>query len=145
MRNANSGDYVKKSLGIKIITPEIMLPAIRKIWRMEMFEVHLICKRNGVGLQGLHYDKETKRFFSGHWKLNKQDVERLVGGKIYLHPTKAAGATIGGMVEEVIGPDHENRFVIVFKSEIECKGSRWHGMDHGMAWTSGVIDAQKGA
>lgn len=105
-----------------------------------MFEVHLICKRKGVGLQGLSYDKGTKKFASGRWRIQKEDAEKLIGGRIYLHPTKTLGATIGGTVTEVIGPDHEGRFVLVFASELECKNAPWRGMDHGMAWTGGIID-----
>ncbi len=104
-----------------------------------MFAIHLICRRNGVGLQGLTYDKGTKRFASGRWLIQREDALKLIDGKIYLHPTKTSGATIGGTVKEVIGPDHEGRFVFVFMSELECKDAPWRGMDHGMAWTGGVI------
>lgn len=105
-----------------------------------MFEVHLICKRSGVGLLGLRFDKASKKFSSGDWKLPPEDAPKLMGGKIYLHPTKTSGATIGGTVEKVIGPDSDGRFVFVFVAELECRDTPWRGMDHGMAWTGGVIE-----
>ena len=105
-----------------------------------MFEVHLICKRSGVGLLGLSFNKNTKKFSSGRWQLRHEDALKLVGGKIYLHPTKSSGSTVGGTVEAVIGPDSDGRFVFVFASELECKDAPWRGMGHGMAWTGGVIE-----
>ncbi len=107
-----------------------------------MHEVHLICKRKGVGLIGLVYDRAANRYTSGSWDFTKDEAERLIGGKIFLHQAKSSPSTMGGTVEAFQGPDEDGRVSFVFRSEADCRGKPWRGRDYGMAWTGGIIDVE---
>jgi hypothetical protein len=107
-----------------------------------MHGVHLICKRRGVGLIGLSYDRVSNRYTSGSWSFTKNEAESLIGGKILLHQAKSSSSTMGGTVEAFHGPDEDGRVSFVFRSEAECRGKPWRGRDYGMAWTGGIIEVE---
>ncbi|UTH43679.1 hypothetical protein [Loktanella salsilacus] len=107
-----------------------------------MKSLHLINKRNGLHLLNLEYDQALKQHRTGNWQFTLQEAQSLIGGKVYLHETKAKPSTIGGTVLDVEPSLEESRVVFIFTSEIGGKSKKWSGKDHGMAWTSGIIDDQ---
>jgi len=106
-----------------------------------MKNLHLINKRDGVSLLNLTFDKEAKRHKTGNWKFDMEEAQSLVGGKIFLHETKAEKSIIGGTVFSAEPSPEEGRVIFTFESDSEGKNKKWSGPDHAMAWTSGIIDA----
>lgn len=104
-----------------------------------MGSIHLICRG------GLHLHPTAFPVFdSGFWDLSEADAERLVGGMLYLHETKASPSYFGGVVRgfRVAGSDElaPGRIVFSVESTREGKGVAWKGAAHSMAWTGGLVD-----
>lgn len=106
--------------------------------------LHLIC-RDAKGLARL--DSKEAIYRSEAWALTATEVAKLAGGRVYFHQTKAEPSYFGGHVlgveplpAETSDPD---RFVLRLKAERDAKGVVWDeaGHSHGMAWSSGVLDA----
>jgi hypothetical protein len=101
--------------------------------------MHLIC-RDRLNLHAV----EHPLYESGDWDVTPEDAQRLVGGMLYLHQTKAERSYFGGRVESFREVDvdaaHKRRIVFRLRSMREAKGVPWSGPDHPMAWTSGVLD-----
>jgi hypothetical protein len=61
--------------------------------------IHFICEREGTGLKGLTLvERDTGLYRSCCWHLTGQEAESLVGGWIYLHPTKGKPSDFGGKI-----------------------------------------------
>jgi hypothetical protein len=85
-----------------------------------MHSVHFKCGRDdGINLNGVSFDKGKGVWRSASWDISVADAEALIGGWIYLHPTKAARAEFGGRIlsfERVkIDKPHEHRIAFVFR------------------------------
>jgi hypothetical protein len=114
-----------------------------------MKAVHLICRREGHSFVGLTLiDREQKLYRSCCWAFPPtDDLNNLVGGWLYLHPdSKSHPSKFGGVIQEVLltpveGMAIEDRYTFVFEARPEGRDQAWRGKHHGMAWTSGIIDA----
>ncbi len=110
--------------------------------------IHFICRRDdGVSLKNLKFDKTSKQYRSGKWDVAIEDAQSLVGGWIYLHPTKTAPSDFGGVIqgfEPITDASyaHPERIIFLVDSRHEGKHQRWRGRRHSMAHSSGVIDAR---
>ena len=113
-----------------------------------MAAIHFICRRDEHADYSPHpnllYDRDTAQWVSGYWDVSLDDARVLVGGRIYLHSAKAEGAYFGGRIVEpffVVQTTHahELRIAFVFDALPSCRGIRWRGANHAMAWTSGVV------
>jgi hypothetical protein len=104
-----------------------------------MASIHFIC-RNGANVSPVR----QPIFESGYWDVSPEEGQKLVGGKIYLHQTKATPSYFGGRIDSFHTVDTDNartkRIVFVLTFLPECKGAKWPGVGHARAWTSGVID-----
>lgn len=105
-----------------------------------MKALHLICRRNGKGLEGMSFDKGTNLHRSGAWKFSPEIATDLVGGKILFHKTKQQPSTMGGTIVKFESTSDPERLAFYFKSESDCRNVAWRGQDHAMAWTGGVVD-----
>ncbi len=105
-----------------------------------MAEIHFICRR-GQNVETVKHPV----YDTGTWDVSPQDAERLLGGMVFLHETKAKPSYFGGRVESFreVETDmpHARRVVFRLTSLKEGKGVNWRGANHGMAWTSGVVDS----
>ncbi len=112
-----------------------------------MRAIHFICGRDdGVSLNHLHFDKQSKSFRSGQWNISEDDAKALVGGWVYLHPTKASKSEFGGRVvgfEPVIDDTlaHSARIVLIVQKRHEGAGQMWRGKDHTMAHKGDLVEA----
>ena len=112
-----------------------------------MFAIHFICKRDdGVTLNGVKRDGATGNHRSGQWDISDDDARSLVGGWLYLHPTKADRSEFGGVIvgyEPVVDKQlaHAERIVLLIEKRREGSGQRWRGKSHGMAYSSGLVSA----
>jgi hypothetical protein len=114
-----------------------------------MKAVHLICRRAGLGFDGLSAVRgEPGLYHSCCWAFSdREDPRSLVGGWAYLHPVaKSSPSEFGGVVEDVLpakreGKARQDGFILVIRARTEGRGQPWRGADHGMAWTSGIIEA----
>lgn len=108
-----------------------------------MKTIHFICKDN---LHLSRIEKGKDDYTSGNWDLPQADAEKLVGGMIYLHQTKARLSYFGGKVvsaKEIQTKDtHAKRIVFTFTFTPESRGVAWQGTGRATAWTSGVLDAK---
>ncbi len=104
-----------------------------------MASIHFVCRRE----LNLHVVKHPV-YESGDWDVTREDAERLVGGMLYLHETKADASYFGGQISayRVVETDraHSDRVIFTVRSMREAKEVRWSGIDHGRASNSGVID-----
>jgi len=106
--------------------------------------LHLIC-RDAKGLVCL--DPKEAIYRSEAWALTAVEVGKLAGGRVYFHQTKAEPSYFGGLVLDVEPLPTEagdpERFALRLKAERDAKGVMWDeaGHTHGMAWSSGVLDA----
>lgn len=128
--------------------------------------IHFICQLEAGtnfrrrGLRPLRRGQSTV-YCSGWWDLSEDEARRFVSekGQMFLHNTKQQGAFIGGTVTDyemvrmdretienlkalghksIIEPSNELRVQLTFVSEPGCKGAKWRGTAHAMAYTSGV-------
>ncbi len=104
-----------------------------------MASIHFIC-RNRANLTLL----KLPVYESGDWDVSPEDAEKLIGGMIYLHQTKAKPSYFGGRVESYRGKDTSNprsrRIVFVLTAIQQGRGAKWPGASHPRAWTSGVVE-----
>lgn len=135
-------------------------------WGVLLAYIHFICQlEEGSNFvrRGLRPFKpgQSKVYTSGWWDLTEDDAKRFVSekGKVFLHNTKQQGAFIGGTVEcykmfrmdcetihklkalghkNIIEPSNELRVQFKFVSDPSCKGVTWRGLNHAMAYTSGI-------
>jgi hypothetical protein len=100
---------------------------------------------------------EPNHYVSCCWDLDLKEYQNLVGGMLYLHNSKSEKSFMGGVVKKVeridlkVGseyydpssearPARTNRIQITFESTREGRQISWRGMNHAMAWASGLID-----
>ena len=105
-----------------------------------MKTIHFICK-DSQHLSRIEKGKDD--YTCGNWDLSKADSDKLVGGMIYLHQTKARPSYFGGKVlsvKEIQTKDHDKRIVFTFTFAPECRGVAWQGTGRATAWTSGLLD-----
>jgi len=106
-----------------------------------MKSAHIICRnREGVG-KASGQDEYT----SGSWTLSAAEANALVGGRLYLHETKAEPSYFGGTVLDWAPSKRESGAKedgITFRllADQEAKGVAWQGADHAMAWFSGLVE-----
>ena len=111
-----------------------------------MTQVHLICRKLDTGgLDGITtVDAKNHIYRSGAWDFDPAEAERLVGGQIYFHQEKKQASHYGGDVlsVETVQTDNarEERVVFTFRATKEGRGVAWSGANHGMAWTSSILD-----
>jgi hypothetical protein len=110
--------------------------------------IHLICRhgQHGEWPESVTHDPATKTFSSGFWDIPAEDAEALVGGWLYLHPSKAEPSYFGGPIsgfEQVLRDDakRQKRIAFKFHPNASGRGQRWRGHDHSRAWTSGLVQA----
>jgi hypothetical protein len=110
--------------------------------------IHFICEHEGIGLKGLEAtDRATKLWRSYCWDITSTDAETLIGGWIYLHPTKNQPSAFGGRIlrfERIWdegGAKRQDRVWFEFEARQEGRGHKWRGQDHGMAYTSRPVPA----
>lgn len=108
-------------------------------------KIHLLCKQ----AEGLRIvDKAAFIFESESWLLSRSEMAALKGGEALLHESKAKPSYFGGTVLDVRpvadGADETGRVrcVLTIQSKADSKGVEWDakGQNHGMAWTSGVLN-----
>lgn len=104
-----------------------------------MASIHFIC-RNAANLNPV----KLPLYESGDWDISLEEGARLVGGKIYLHQTKATPSYFGGRIDSFRTIETSNarttRVIFTLTSMLECKGARWPVVRNARAWTSGVMD-----
>ncbi|MBT6392637.1 MAG: hypothetical protein HOJ73_04540 [Nitrosomonadales bacterium] len=104
------------------------------------------------------------RFKSGWWDFTVEQIEELMGGKVYLHNTKRTDSFVGGTVvdykefdmtpetiqtlqklgyNDIIIPKKTKRIEIVFQSELDAKGREWEGRDYSMNYSGDIIDVDR--
>lgn len=106
--------------------------------------VHFINRRDGISLFGMsRWPGEPNGYRSCCWLLSDEQASELIGGWIYFHETKAKPASFGGMIIgfEPGGTDMADRKAILFRADGRARGVVWRGADHGMAMSSGVVNA----
>jgi hypothetical protein len=100
--------------------------------------IHLVCK-GGQNLSRVEKGKDE--YTSGSWALSQADADRLIGGMLYFHETKARRSYFGGKVlsaRVVENREKERRMVFTFKYLPEGRDVAWRGEGRATAWTSGV-------
>lgn len=110
--------------------------------------IHFICKdRKGVRT----IDAKSAVYESAAWLLSPDEMGALEGGRIFFHQTKSTPSYFGGTILNARPVDGESpgeggrvRWAITLRSQLDGKGVDWDqaGYTHGMAWTSGVIQAE---
>ncbi|MEE3501652.1 hypothetical protein [Acidiphilium acidophilum] len=112
-----------------------------------MLAVHLLCGRDNQGnLRNLTFDDAAAEFRSGNWDISEKNAELLVGGWIYLHPTKSSPSELGGVIlgfEPITDESlkRSNRIVFIVREQPEARGRQWRGKAHGPAHSSGLVGA----
>ena len=110
-----------------------------------MNAIHLKCERDPQGgIANLTFDKTSGTYRSGFWNITVEDAENLIGGWLYLHEAKTVTSQFGGQIvqfEQVERPElaKKDRIVLVVEPSKSCRGQKWRGKRHEMAWTGGVI------
>ena len=114
-----------------------------------MRAIHIICHREEGRLKNLVQSPAEKGVYtSGCWALSTEDdPATLVGGWLYLHPSKNLPSEIGGIVRsygtckrEDAAKEHGIEFT--FQARNEGRGQAWRGADYDRAWTGGIVPAQ---
>lgn len=113
-----------------------------------MKSVHIVCRRDGLHLAGVEYDKENKVYRSGCWDFSAEEANDLVGGLLYLHETKSKPSTFGGRIVgyeqvrlgEFDSASRKDRIQFIFEPAMECKNAKWQGKTHQRQWTSGILE-----
>ena len=109
--------------------------------------------------EGLFRTNKPDHYVSCCWDFKIEDAVDLIGGRIYLHHTKKDLSFMGGVVTDVVKcdlrfankyfdpqiddtPARFDRVYIEFLSTLECRKKPWNnsGLNHTMAWTTGIID-----
>lgn len=109
--------------------------------------IHFINERQGIGRKGLSLvERQTKTWRSCCWVLGVEQQEALLGGWLYLHNTKASPASFAGQIIGFEDAEREGAAIkggvaILFRASEAGIGHAWRGADHGMAYSSGVIEA----
>jgi hypothetical protein len=133
---------------------------VAQVLEATMKVLHLINKKrpNSYKREGLSLvEGEPNHYVSCCWDFDLDECRTLIGGMIYLHDTKKDKSFIGGVVKDVqpidlniggkyyqptseVRPTRSMRVYIKFESTLEGRNVDWQGMDHSMAWTSGIVD-----
>ena len=105
-----------------------------------MKSAHFICR----SAEGVAKASGTDEYTSQSWRLSAAEAEALVGGRLYLHETKAEPSYFGGRVLAWFPSKRESGAMedgITFQllADKEAKGVAWQGADHAMAWFSGLV------
>lgn len=104
-----------------------------------MLGIHFLC-RDRLHVHAIKHPV----YESGTWDVSPEDAQRLVGGLIFLHQSKAQPSYIGGVIDSFREVQtemaHSRRIIFKFTSTAEGKGVRWQGADHSMAWTGGIVE-----
>jgi len=109
--------------------------------------IHLINERDGLSRKGLTKVADAQDTWrSCCWVLSRDDQDVLLGGWLYLHDSKGKPASFAGRIigfedAERVGAAIEQGVAIVFQVRRDGRDRKWRGASHGMAWSSGVIDA----
>ena len=131
--------------------------------------LHLICtleEGSNTKRRGLRVIPGTsnRRWKSGWWDFTVEQIEELMGGKVYLHDTKRKVSYMGGTVvdykeidmtsetiqklqklghNDIITPKKTKRIVIVFQNELDERGRKWEGRDYSMNYSGDIIDVDR--
>ena len=106
--------------------------------------IHLINRREGANLLGLsRWDGHPNSFRSCCWRVSDADAATLIGGWVYFHETKSTPSRLGGLILgfEPGEGDKAERKVLLFQVDNRARQQKWRGADHGMAMSSGIVDA----
>ena len=113
-----------------------------------VLSVHFICVREGTGLKGLiPVNRVAHLYRPCCWDLTSNEAESLVGGWIYLHPSKNEPSEFGGRITRFEriwdegGAKRQDRVWFEFEAKPEGRGQKWRGQAHGMAYTSRPVAA----
>ncbi len=107
---------------------------------------HFICKRAEVGPGLRHVAPEPDgRWTSGNWDMSEEQARSLIGGRIYLHSSKAKPSVFGGRVVDVrpvtdTEVAREARVVFVLEPTKDDKGVKWRGRSDAMASYGGIVE-----
>jgi len=113
-----------------------------------MKAAHFICKREGSGLRNLSLiDKHEMIYRSGNWDLSLGEARTLIGGMIFLHPTKSELSAFGGEVlgvAEVLDNSlaRAKRVIFRVRATLKGRGVKWRGQAHAMASYGGIIEIE---
>ncbi len=114
-------------------------------WKLSMPNcIHLVCRPDKTGTLTNLKSVRHPIYRSETWELSRADAEALVGGWLYLHPTKASPSQFGGRVISVEESGHRTargkpEYAFLVEARLEGKGRKWRGLSHAMAWTGGVV------
>lgn len=141
-----------------------------------MYGIHIICKHNEVRNRpfGLYPVKEAygdcpagmPYHLSHCWVISDEDAEKLKGGLLFLHRTKADKSFIGGRIiemrkvtcgdlstyppekdpaedEDLDEPGIKERYTIYFENlGDKARDIAWRGPDYAMAYITGAIEVE---
>lgn len=109
--------------------------------------IHFIC-RASAGIRCL--DPKAGVYESEAWVLPPEDISALEDGEVYFHETKGQPSYFGRSIlgirpvdDSAPASDAPGRCIITLRSTAAGRNVRWNpgGQVHGMAWTSGVVEA----
>ncbi|MBM6577101.1 hypothetical protein KCP91_12030 [Microvirga sp. SRT01] len=109
--------------------------------------IHFKNDREGLALRGqTQIAGKPNGYRSCCWLLTEADQKALIGGWLYLHPSKSQGATHGGRIigfEPAIRETSaiQDGVAILYIADVAARGVKWRGASHGMAYTSGIVTA----
>lgn len=107
--------------------------------------IHFINRRDGAHLHGMtRWPGDRHGYRSCCWHISDEDAASLIGGWVYFHETKAKSASFGGIILGFEAGEGElaARKAILFRADGAARNQKWRGAQHGMAMSSGVVDAQ---
>jgi hypothetical protein len=114
-----------------------------------MKAVHVICRfeEDTKRPKGIFKIEGKDQYISEAWDFSNEDAESLIGGTIFFHTAKSEKSFFGGTIsafEELYRDDlvRKERIRFTLTSTLESKNQPWRGMDHSMAWTSGIINIE---
>lgn len=109
--------------------------------------IHFIC-RASAGIRCL--DPKTGVYESEAWLLTREDISALEHGEVFFHETKGQPSYFGGTIlgirpvdDSAPESDTPRRCIVTLRSTPAARNVKWSpgGKVHGMAWTSGVVEA----
>lgn len=108
--------------------------------------IHFLNKPDETGRPRLLAPLGDASYRTCCWKLPPSAAASFVGRWVYLHDRKGEMAPMGGVITAIQpatepGFTDQGRYAITFTSRAEAKRMPWRGASHGMAWTSGMIEA----